>query len=300
MSKAGYDPIAMATMFATLRSEQGRDPSKLERFFSSHPPPADREARIRTLASSLGTGGSLQVVGGFPNIQSRLGGMTASAVTNEPTYQTSTGTVAIPNERVTVNVPTPSTTFVRFRHGNNFFTVDYPNNWRAYQSGLAVSLAPEGGVVELSNGQPNLTFGVIVNHYSPFEGADDRWSSSLQRSYTPFEDRANPPRKFLEDATDDLVRTLTSSNNYLNVLSGSVRSEVIDGAQGYSVLMSGISPVTGEEERAMLYTRGLPDNHVIYMVCIAPSRFSSVMDQTCSRMMRTLQVNDAVAHPRNP
>jgi hypothetical protein len=93
---------------------------------------------------------------------------------------------------------------------------------------------------------------------------------------------------------------LTSSNNYLNVLSGSVRSEVIDGAQGYSVLMSGISPVTGEEERAMLYTRGLPDNHVIYMVCIAPSRFSSVMDQTCSRMMRTLQVNDAVAHPRNP
>ena len=300
MSKAGYDPIAMATMFATLRSEQGRDPSKLERFFASHPPPADREARIRTLASSLGSGGSLQVVGGFPTIQSRLGGMTASTVTNEPTYQTSTGTVAIPNERVTVNVPTPSSTFVRFRHGNDFFTVDYPNNWRAYQSGLAVSLAPEGGVVELSNGQPNLTFGVIVNHYSPFEGADDRWSSSLQRSYTPFEDRTNPPRKFLEDATDDLVRTLTASNKYLNVLSGSVRSEVIDGAQGYSVLMSGISPTTGEEERAMLYTRGLPDNHVIYMVCIAPSRLSSVMDQTCSRMMRTLQVNDAVAHPRNP
>jgi beta-barrel assembly-enhancing protease len=300
MSKAGYDPTAMATMFATLRSEQGRDPSKLERFFSSHPPPADREARIRALASSLGSGGSLQVVGGFPNIQSRLGGMTASTVTNEPTYQTSTGTVAIPDERVTVNVPTPSSTFARFRHGNNFFTVDYPNNWRAYQSGLAVSLAPEGGVVELSNGQPNLTFGVIVNHYSPFEGADDRWSSSLQRNYTPFEDRTTPPRKFLEDATDDLVRTLTASNKYLNVLSGSVRSEVIDGAQGYSVLMSGQSPVTGEEERAMLYTRGLPDNHVIYMVCIAPSRFSSVMDQTCSRMMRTLQVNDAVAHPRNP
>ena len=298
MSKSGYDPTAMATMFATLKAEQGRDPSKLERFFSSHPPPADREARIRTLATSLGGGGSLQVVGGFPTIQSRLGGMTASTVTNEPTYTTSPGTVAIPNETVTINVTTPSSTFARFRHGAGFFTVDYPNNWRAYQSGLAVSLAPEGGVVELSNGQPNLLFGVIVNHYTPFEGAEDRWSSSLQRSYAPFEDRVNQPRSFLEDATDDLVRTLGRSNSYLSVVSGSVRSEVIDGAQGYSVLMSGRSPVTGEDERALLYTRGLPDNHVIYMICIAPSRVA--MDQTCSRMMRTLNVNDAVAHPRNP
>ena len=298
MSKAGYDPMAMATMFGTLRAEQGRDPSKLERFFSSHPPPADREARIRTLAQSLGGGGSLQVVGGFPNIQSRLGGMTASGVVSEPTYSTSTGTVAIPNETVTLNVPTPSSTYARFRHGAGFFTVDYPNNWRAYQSGLAVSMAPEGGVVELSNGQPNLLFGVIVNHYAPFAGADDRWSSSLQRNYAPFEDRVKQPRSFLEDATDDLIRTLISSNNYLSVVSGTVRSEVIDGAQGYSVLMTGRSPVTGEDERATLYTRGLPDNHVIYMVCIAPTRIA--MDETCQRMMRTLQVNDAVAHPKNP
>ena len=299
MSKAGYDPLAMATMFATLETEQGRDPSKLERFFSSHPPPADRQARIRTLATSLG-GGSLQVVGGFPAIQSRLGGVTASAVTSQPTYTTSPGTVEIPTETATINVPMPSSTFARFRHGAGFFTVDYPNNWRTYQTGFAVSLAPEGGVVELSNGQPNLLFGAIVNHYAPFAGADDRWSSSLQRNYTPFEDRVNQPRSFLEDATDDLVRTLTSANNYLSVLSGSVRQEVIDGAQGYSVLMTGRSPVTGEDERAMLYTRGLPDNHVIYMICIAPARYSSTMDQTCSRMMRTLQVNDAAAHPKNP
>ena len=300
MSKAGYDPMAMATMFAMLRTEQGRDPSKLERFFSSHPPPADREARIRSLAASLGRGGSLQVVGDFASIQSRLGGMTASNATTQPTYRTSTGTVVQPNETVTINVPSPSSSYARFSHGAGFFTVDYPGNWRAYQSGLAVSMAPEGGVVELSNGQPNLLYGVIVNHYAPFEGTDDRWSSSLQRNYTPFEDRTKPPRNFLEDATDDLVRTLIHTNSYLSVLSGSVRSEVVDGAQGYSVLMSGRSPVTGEEERAMLYTRGLPDSHVIYMICIAPSRYTSTMDQTCSRMMRTLQVNDVAAHPRSP
>ncbi len=53
MAGAGYNPVAMATLFELLRSEQGRDPGKVERFFSSHPPPADREARIREQAGSL-------------------------------------------------------------------------------------------------------------------------------------------------------------------------------------------------------------------------------------------------------
>jgi hypothetical protein len=298
MHNAGYDPVAMATMFAMLRSEQGRDPSKLEQFFSSHPPPADRESRIRTLASSLG-GGSTQVVGGFANVQSRLGGLTTSAATQYP-VQSSTGTVELPNERVTVSIPAPSSTFARFNQGAGFFSVDYPNNWQAYPSGLAVSMAPEGGVVELSNGQPNLLYGVIVNHYAPFEGADDRWSSSLQRSYAPFEDRTRPPRAYLEDATDDLARTLIRSNTYLSVVNGSVRSEVIDGAQGYSVFLNGLNPTTGQDERVMLYTRGLPDNHVIYMVCISPATTASDMDRTCSRMIRTLNVNDTAAHPKSP
>jgi len=296
MAKAGYDPVAMATMFAMLRSEQGRDPSKLERFFSSHPPPADREARIRTVASSLGTGGAQQVVGGFAAIQSRLGGVAAAGTINQPTYTTSPGTVVMPNETVTVSVPPPSSTFVRFTHGAGFFTIDLPSNWRSYPSGLAVSMAPEGGVVELSNGQPNLLYGAIVNHYAPFEGEQGRWSSSLQRSYAPFEDRTRP-RGYLEDATDDLVRHMIVANSYLTAIPGSARSEVIDGAQGYSVLLNGRSPITGEDERVVLYTRGLPDSHVIYVVCISPARDAAVMERTCSRMTRTLQVNDAAAHP---
>ena len=102
MAKAGYDPVAMATMFAMLRSEQGRDPGKLEEFFSSHPPAADRESRIRAIASSLGTGGAQEIVGGFAAIQSRLGGVAAAPVT-QPEVNTSTGSVALPAERVTVS-----------------------------------------------------------------------------------------------------------------------------------------------------------------------------------------------------
>ena len=42
-----------ANLFQLLRGEQGRDPGKLEQFFSDHPPSADREARIRDQAGSL-------------------------------------------------------------------------------------------------------------------------------------------------------------------------------------------------------------------------------------------------------
>jgi Zn-dependent protease with chaperone function len=297
MSKAGYDPVAMATMFAMLRSEQGRDPSKLEEFFSSHPPAADRETRIRAVAASLGTGGAQEVAGGFASIQSRLGGV-AAAPQSQPQYNTSPGSVALPGERVTVRVPAPSSRLTRFTHGSGFFRIDYPDNWRPYPSGMAVSIAPEGGVIETTNGPPHMLYGVIVNHYVPFNGDDDRWNQSLQRNYAPFEDRTKPPRGFLEDATDDLVRTMVASNEYLSAVSGSARAETIDGARGYSVLMTGRSPLTGEDERVTLYTRALPDNHVIYVLCITPRSVSTGMERACSNMIRTLQVNDGAAHPR--
>jgi predicted Zn-dependent protease len=78
MAKAGYDPNAMASFFQMLREESGRNPSKLEQFFSSHPPAADREARIRQLASSLGGTGRTQIVGGFDATVSRLRSLPAT------------------------------------------------------------------------------------------------------------------------------------------------------------------------------------------------------------------------------
>lgn len=294
MAKAGYNPVAMADFFALLREEQGRDPSKLERFFSDHPPPANRETRIRQLAASLGPVQTREV-GGLASIQSRLGAYAAaSSQTNWPTT-TSTGTVAR-TERITVNVPAPSSRFVRFEQPDGFFSIQFPNNWRAYPSAtmFAVSMAPDGGVVELSDGSPAMVYGVILNHYSPFNGESTRRANRLQRNYAPFEDRN--VRGSLEDATDDLIYQILATNTYLRAEAGSARTEEIDGARGYSVLLSGQSPVTGEEERLTAYTRELPDGHVLYALCIAPGRMWSTLDQTCSRMIRTLMVDDMAAH----
>jgi hypothetical protein len=196
-----------------------------------------------------------------------------------------------------VRVPAPSSRFVRFEQPNGFFTIEHPDNWRAFAStpGYAVSIAPEGGVADMSSGQPVMVYGVIVNHYSPFDGETERRTQSLQRNYAPFEDR-NSARGTLEDATDDLVRQILRTNSYLKAEVGSARAEQIDGAPAYSVILTGRSPATGEDERVTTYTRGLPDGHVIYALCIAPSRVYDTLDRTCTRMVRTLMINDEAAH----
>ena len=293
MAKAGYNPVAMATMFELLRAEQGRNPSKLEQFFSSHPSPANREARIREHAATLG-GGNSQVLGGFSTMRSRLSqlpGATGAQVVAENPFEPDT----LEQARVDLRVAPPSGRFARFSQPSGFFTVDYPDNWTAYPSGYAASLAPDGGVVMRKDGRQVMLYGVIINHYAPFAGSTERWNSSLQRSYAPFEDRTRA-RGYLEDATDDLVRTLLSSNSYLRPPDGVAQSEVIDGAQAFSVVLTGISPVTGQEEQVTVFTRALPDGHVIYALFVVPSRDADAMQRTYTRMVQSLRVNDAAAH----
>lgn len=294
MAKAGYDPVAMATFFELLRTEQTRDPNKLERFFSSHPPAANRETRIRQLASSLAPART-QPVGGFERIRSNLGAV--SIASSQTQWPDRPAAAPAPAGQVEIHVAPPSSRFVTFQQPNGFFAIQHPDNWTAYPSspGLAVSFAPDGGVVTLANGQPAMVHGVIINHYAPFDGATDRQSRSLQRNYAPFEDRNNP-RPSLEDATDDLVRQILSSNTYLQAEANSARREEIDGATAYSVEMSGRSPLTGEEERVIAFTRGLPDGHVLYALFIVPAKDYNALSPTFTNMLRSLRVNDEAAH----
>jgi hypothetical protein len=197
---------------------------------------------------------------------------------------------------VELRVERPSSRFARFEQSNGLFTIEYPDNWRTYASnqGYAVSLAPDGGVVDTGNGQQAMLYGVIVNHYAPFEGETDRQRASRERHYAPFEDSGR--RGSLEDATDDLVRQIIRSNSYLSAESGSARQEQIDGALAFSVLLSGRSPVTGEEERVTVFTRNLSDDHVLYALCVVPARDYEYLAQTFSQMVRSLRVNDEAAH----
>lgn len=75
---AGYDPMAMAEFFETLRDSAGGDPGKVEQFFSSHPAPSDRAQRIEEETRQLGPVRKVSPVGNFRNIQSILNRMSSA------------------------------------------------------------------------------------------------------------------------------------------------------------------------------------------------------------------------------
>ena len=171
MAGAGYNPVAMANFFELLRSEQGRDPGKLERFFSDHPPSADREARIREQATSLQLVRANDV-GGFDRMRADLRRLSPAPSQVSQRLEAPNPDSRNPNTgQFDVRVAEPSSRFQRFQQPQGLFTIDHPDNWKAYaaESGYAVSMAPDGGVVDTGGGQQAMLYGVIVNHYEPFE-----------------------------------------------------------------------------------------------------------------------------------
>lgn len=303
LAGAGYNPVAMADFFATLRAEQGRDPGRLEQFLSNHPSSADREARVRNQAANLRVGASREV-GGFENVRANLrrlpaapgpgGSRTQAPANQDPRYSDNSQP---DNTQVDVRIEPPSSRFLRFEQSDGLFAIEYPDNWKVYssESNYAVSMAPNGGVVDRGDGRTAMVYGVIVNHYEPFEGETDRRLGSRQQNYAPFEDNDNYVGS-LEDATNDLVRSLIRTNAYLQADQGQARRELIDGSPSYSVLLSGRSPVTGQDERVTVVTRALPDGHVLYALSVVPGNSYDPMARAFPQMLRTLTVNDEAAH----
>ena len=314
MARAGYDPRAMADFFEVLRNEQRSNPSRLAQFFSDHPAPADREARIRQEAQRIGAVRSSREIGGFAQVQSELRGMgrapsmqdiaqgqvPRSGGRNRRSDGTYPGDGSYPDDRnypdsrsdpanggyrsdgrygQAGQIEPPSSRLATYRQRDGFFAIQYPDNWRPYEpdNGFGVTIVPNGGVVDTGNGQQSIIYGVIVNHYDPFQARNTRRAPSL------------------DEATLDLIAQITQSNTHLRP-TGSRRRETIDGAPALSQVLSGRSPVTAEEERVTVFTRELPDGHVVYALFIAPGRDYATMAPIFSRMVRTLQVNDEVAH----
>lgn len=296
MAKAGYDPQRMASMFAMLRQQQGREPSKLQAFFSDHPSPANREARVTQEARLLGSVRTSPPVGGLETAQADLRrlpraqtmGQIAQAATGSGSGQT-TSSGQVPTQQA--GIERPSTRMRTYRQRGDFFQIQYPENWRVSESGTAhgVTILPEGGAVRASNGQDVLVYGVVINHYEPFGG-------SVGNVFTDRQDPVTGRQGTLEQATNDLVDQLVQNNRHLSYVRNSIKRQTIDGANALSVVLGGISPVTRVEERVTVFTRELPDGHVIYALFIAPAQNYSELSTTFQRMVSSLRVNDNAAH----
>ena len=74
MRRAGYDAREMVAFLQTLRAQQGRDPSSVEVFLSSHPAPGERADRLRGALRAGGTKDSAA----FRNVRARLAKLPAA------------------------------------------------------------------------------------------------------------------------------------------------------------------------------------------------------------------------------
>ena len=283
LARAGYDPMDMASFFETLRRQKDRDPGRLEQFISSHPAPANRSARVQQEARLIGAPATSRESGNFQRVKAALGGMPAGGST-----RTAMGSSRAPargrttsSSPVRAQVDPPSTRFTRFRQRSAFFELQHPDNWRPHESenGFGVTIVPEGGVVDTGDGNQAIVYGVIVNHYDPFE-------SGAARNVT------------LDAAVADISGMVRQSNPHLRV-TGSARREVMDGQPARSIVLSGRSPVTGTEERVTLLARELGDDHILYSLFIAPGRDYPALRATFQQMMDSMRVNDRAAHDGN-
>ena len=294
MARAGYDPLEMASFFDLLRDQARHDPGRLQQFFSDHPAPADRAARIRREAEALDVSGRRTAsVGGFEEIQSLLRGRGPAPSMGRLARGDDRGDDRSDDRRggygtyggrpVDVTIERPSQRFRTFEPRDGLFAVEYPDNWRVYESdrGVGVTIAPEAGITEDRGGAQGIVYGVIINRYDPFDSRD---------GYSDRRDRSGSSA--LEQATDDLVEQVLRTNTYLRRSSRSPRREVIDGARALSLTLSGRSPLTDQDERVTVLTRELPQGGVIYSLLIAPSRDYGEVDETFRRMVKSLRVSD--------
>ena len=297
MARAGYDPMAMVSMFQLLRAQQAQQPGRVAQFFSDHPNPENREARVRQEAQLLRARGSTTVVGGLEDVQAQLRRMPRAGTMSQIAQAAQSGQgQSYPSSGSSgsagsvARIEQPSTRFRTYRQRDDFFTIQYPENWRVSEPsrGYGVTILPPGGAVRASNGQDVLVYGVVINHYEPFEGSiGDVWGS-----------RTGPAsgRGTLEQATNDLANELMRANPHLRAVPGSMKRQTIDSANALSVVLAGRSPVTGADERVTVFTRELPDGHVLYALFVAPAQDYAALSRTFQSMVSSLRVNDQAAH----
>jgi hypothetical protein len=301
MAKAGYNPQEMVDFFETLRAEQSHDPSKLEQYFSSHPAPQDRAARIRKEMAMLRIQPS-EPVGGFKQAKATLMSKPAA----RSMQQIAKNQPATPRPREypenassEVNIEAPSATFRTFEQRNRNFSIDYPSNWSATESadGLGITLSPPGGVVASGNAEGDLIYGVIVNHYAPFLNEDDSDNGQCSFMGSPSEPGGKDlSRTDLAEAMNDLVGQIVRTNPTLKLVPDSQRTETIDGGAALSLVLTGRSAVTKRDEHVTVFARELSDDHIVYALFVAPGQKNARLRGTFDRMLNSLRVNDEARH----
>jgi len=245
MAQAGYDPRDLANMFRTIERQGGGGGGG---WFSDHPSPSDRYARINREAQMLRVNTSYGDTRNFARIQERLRGYPQAPTMAEiarsgqrnPTGE-STGNY--PTNAPQGRVEYPSTRYQNYQLFGGGVQVSVPNNWRQVSEGNSAWFAPEGGYGQV-NGQAVFTHGVNL-------GVTQTNSRNLQQG------------------TQEFVNGLAQGNRNLRTSGGYQRTS-ISGRTGLVTTLSNVNEATGRSETIRLITAQLRNGDLFYMIAVAP------------------------------
>jgi Zn-dependent protease with chaperone function len=267
MARAGYDPLDLANMFRTIEQQGGGSSGG---FFSSHPSPANRYARIQQEARMLRIENPIRDSQDFSRIQASLRSMGRAPSMEEiarggQRYPTGENTGNYPNNSPRGRVDYPSTRYQTYSELGGILRVNVPGNWRELGSNNSVWFAPEGGYGQYQN-QEIFTHGVNF-------GVAQTQSRNLQQ------------------AMQEFLNGLAQSNPNLRQSSGLQRTTV-SGRAGLTSTLSNVNVATGQREVVTVVTTRLRSGELFYMIAVAPQNEWSRYQSAFSNVLRSAQLNN--------
>ena len=252
---AGYDPRALAQFFEKIEADsKGQNPPE---FFSDHPNPEHRVERVEEEIDKLG---------GLPTKMKR-DSVEFETIKREvralPVVKRETLGASGPAPRPMGPPPAPSANYAEYQA--SAFAMKYPDNWKKYGEKNSVSFAPDGGVMEDSDGKAGLAYGIIVDVTKVPGGSGEA----------------------LEKATDELIKSLQKENPKMKIARqpGPVR---LNGQPGLSTYLSNESPAGGEETDWLVTT--IRPEGLLSIICVAPQKDYEKYDKTFSAILDSVRL----------
>jgi hypothetical protein len=291
LAASGYSPADMIGFFQTLEKV---DASRKTNFLSDHPAPPDRIARIQKEAQLLRVSLTPTTnVAQLRTIQSRLRGAGSAQSTGQIAQSTapsgrrrSTG----PMSSSTISVEPPSNTLRTYTSRSGLYSVSYPSNWQVYESSsTGVTIAPPGGVGNVQ-GQNEVVYGAIINHYDPFGNVN---SSQLRSN----DDNGGYGGNIsLTDATNDLLTEIQRGSPYLQLVSNKGQRVSMAEGTALAAALRGTDPNTGINERLTIVTRQISDDHLVYLLFVTPEAEASRYSNLLNQMVSSMRISQNQAH----
>jgi beta-barrel assembly-enhancing protease len=265
MANAGYNPLDLANMFRTIEQTGSGGGG----WFSDHPSPSNRYARIQQEAQMLRVRNNVyRDTGDFQRIQARLRGYspapsTAQIQRSGQRYPSDGGNYPDNNnypESPSGRVEYPSSRYRNYNALGGLIRVSVPDNWVELPQNNSVWYAPQGGY-----GQSGFTHGVNIGV------AQTRYNN-------------------LSTATDDLLNNLAQGNRSLRRSGGNQRITV-DGRQGLLTSLTNVNDATGRSENIRVITTQSRNADLIYMVFVQPNG-EGAFDSAFNNVVRSVRIND--------